>query len=53
MDASRGMGIGLSVCVKIVKAHGGAVHAENNKTGGALFYFTLPLTEEPVCQSKM
>ena len=53
VDASRGMGIGLSVCVTIVKAHGGAVHAENNKTGGALFYFTLPLTEEPVCQSKM
>ena len=21
--------------------------------GGALFYFTLPLTEDPVCQSKM
>lgn len=45
-DASRGMGIGLSVCVTIVKAHGGAVWAENNKTGGAMFSFTLPLTEE-------
>ena len=51
-DASRGMGIGLSVCVTIVKAHGGVVRARNSETGGAVFTFTLPLMEETVCQSK-
>ena len=46
------MGIGLSVCVTIVKAHGGVVRARNSETGGAVFTFTLPLMEETVCQSK-
>ena len=48
-DASRGMGIGLSVCKTIVKAHGGTIHANNSETGGAVFTFTLPPTEETVC----
>lgn len=37
----RNAGIGLSVCATIVKAHGGEISAENRKTGGALFRFTL------------
>ena len=37
----RYAGIGLSVCATIIKAHGGAITAENQKTGGALFRFTL------------
>lgn len=48
-DASRGMGIGLSVCKTIVKAHGGTIHANNSEMGGAVFTFTLPPTEETVC----
>ena len=48
-DASRGMGIGLSVCKTIVKAHGGTIHANNSEKGGAVFTFTLPPTEETVC----
>ncbi len=39
----RNMGIGLSVCMTIVKAHGGAMRAENIPSGGARFSFTLPL----------
>lgn len=37
----RNIGIGLSVCATIIKAHGGEISAENRKTGGALFRFTL------------
>ena len=42
-DSSRGMGIGLSICMSIVKAHQGKMEAENKKDGGAVFRFTLPL----------
>lgn len=44
-DKSRGTGIGLSVCRTIVKAHGGRIFAGNRSEGGAIFIFTLPLTE--------
>ncbi len=42
-DSSRGMGIGLSICMSIIKAHSGKMEAENRKEGGAIFRFTLPL----------
>ena len=42
-DAGRNMGIGLSVCRTIVRAHGGAMHAENRSGGGLRVWFTLPL----------
>ncbi|MEA4898619.1 MAG: sensor histidine kinase KdpD [Christensenellaceae bacterium] len=42
-DSSRGMGIGLSICMTIVKAHNGQMEAENRKEGGAVFRLTLPL----------
>lgn len=41
----RNAGIGLSVCATIIKAHGGDIRAENLKSGGAVFRFTLN-TEE-------
>jgi two-component system sensor histidine kinase KdpD len=41
----RNAGIGLSVCATIIKAHGGSIKAENQKTGGAVFRFSLD-TEE-------
>ena len=44
-DASRGMGIGLTICDTIVKAHGGALEAENRAEGGAVFRFLLPVEE--------
>ena len=46
MDGSRNnMGIGLSVCATIIKAHGGTLFAKNRPEGGALFGFTLELEE--------
>lgn len=39
------MGIGLSVCATIIKAHGGNICAENRKSGGAVFRFSLTLEE--------
>lgn len=44
-DSRRGMGIGLSVCMSIVRAHGGNMTACNNEYGGATFAFTLPEKE--------
>lgn len=45
-DGSRNnMGIGLSVCSTIVKAHGGEIHAYNRPEGGAIFYFILEAEE--------
>nr|WP_243154181.1 ATP-binding protein [Pseudoflavonifractor sp. 60] len=41
-DATRGMGIGLSVCQSIIKAHGGCFTAGNRPGGGAVFRFGLP-----------
>lgn len=45
-DTKRCMGIGLSVCNTIIKAHGGVMTAHNQKSGGAVFTFTLPAGEE-------
>ena len=42
-DGGRGMGIGLSICQSIIKAHHGEIEAENKAGGGALFRFMLPL----------
>ena len=45
-DSNRNMGIGLSVCRTIVRAHGGAMSACNRSEGGARFTFTLPIMED-------
>ena len=45
-DGRRNMGIGLSACMSIVRAHGGDMSAQNRECGGARFCFSLPLEEE-------
>lgn len=47
-DSRRNMGIGLSVCMSIVKAHKGDMKAENRKEGGASVKFSLPLKKEQI-----
>lgn len=39
----RSMGIGLSVCAAIIRAHGGEIRAENRKPEGAVFRFWLEM----------
>ena len=47
MDSGRNnMGIGLSVCSTIVKAHGGEIRAANRPGGGAEFSFGLEMEED-------
>lgn len=45
-DGKRNMGLGLSVCMAIIKAHGGSLSARNLDRGGAEFTFRLPLSKE-------
>jgi signal transduction histidine kinase len=41
----EGLGLGLSICRKIISAHGGRLWAEKNTTLGATFTFALPLRQ--------
>lgn len=45
-DSKRNLGIGLSICKTIIKAHGGEIYANNRLEGGARFTFTIPLCKE-------
>ena len=46
-DSRRaGMGIGLSVCASIIKAHGGEIWGGNRRTGGAEVCFALEMEEK-------
>ena len=37
-----GTGLGLAICKEIIEGHGGAIRAENNPQGGAVFTFVIP-----------
>ena len=42
-DGHKNMGIGLSVCATIIRAHGGTITGGNRPQGGAVFRFALDL----------
>jgi len=45
-NKKHSMGIGLSVCASIIKAHDGNISVENRAEGGCCFKFSLDLEEE-------
>ena len=52
-DREGGVGLGLTICRGIVEAHGGRIWAENRSGRGALFRFTIPVTErQPAADSE-
>lgn len=43
---SQGMGLGLSISLGIIEAHGGNLHLDSKPEEGAVFRFTLPVDPE-------
>jgi signal transduction histidine kinase len=43
---SDGMGLGLSISLSIIQAHGGSLRGSNRASGGASFTFALALAED-------
>jgi PAS domain S-box-containing protein len=41
-DRTRGAGLGLMVCRRLVEAHGGKIWVESKKGKGSTFFFSLP-----------
>ena len=44
-DSNHGMGLGLSICKSIIRAHGGTIEGRNTPPKGAVFVITLPKEE--------
>jgi len=46
-----GMGMGLSICRSIIKAHEGQLWGDTRPEGGTVFSFTLPILPEATDES--
>jgi two-component system sensor histidine kinase KdpD len=47
-----GTGLGLAICKAIVESHDGRIVADNQTSGGAFIYFTLPLGLPPTIEQE-
>jgi signal transduction histidine kinase len=47
-----GLGLGLSICKRLIELHGGSIGVESagQEDAGSVFYFTLPVVEPPLAQ---
>src|SRR5262249_46395956 len=45
--STSGIGLGLTICEGVVKAHSGRIWAEANRPKGVAFYFSLPVEPQP------
>jgi signal transduction histidine kinase len=45
-DGKDGLGLGLSICRRILEHLDGRIWAQNAETGGAVFTFTVPLEND-------
>lgn len=52
-DIGEGTGLGLSIVERVVSEFGGAVRAENRRTGGARFVVTLTATEPAIAAEEL
>jgi two-component system, cell cycle sensor histidine kinase and response regulator CckA len=48
----RGLGLGLSICDKIVRAHGGGITVQSQPGKGTTFAVHLPLDKNPAAQKQ-
>jgi signal transduction histidine kinase len=47
-----GLGLGLSICKRLVEAHCGAIYGENLREGGAVFRFQLPVANSTAVKTE-